>query len=93
MTAIATVLEEVVMALPEEDEKGAQKQKQTEDVLLQAFFSEVYDTSRDAEVERCTPRPTAPRRAAPRRVHARAPPRREEEGGRRGKPTSRRVAD
>ena len=65
------------MALPEEDEKGAQKQKQTEDVLLQAFFSEVYDTSRDAEVERCAPRrapprPAAPRRAAPRRVHARA---------------------
>ena len=64
MTAIATVLEEVVMALPEEDEKGAQKQKQTEDVLLQAFFSEVYDTSRDAEVERCAPRPAAPRPAA-----------------------------
>jgi len=30
----------------------AEKQKQSDDVLLQAFFSDVYDTSRDQEVER-----------------------------------------
>ena len=73
------------MALPEEDEKGAQKQKQTEDVLLQAFFSEVYDTSRDAEVERCAPRPAAPRPAPPRRALPRSRARAASAGGGRRK--------
>ena len=35
-----------------DESADAKKQKQSDDVLLQAFFSDVYDTSRDQEVER-----------------------------------------